>query len=149
MGDDGCIVGGAAGGSGVGVSLVLRQMARHSLPYASLTVVVTLAAALGVFAGSFQTTLARSEADQASFRVGGDLTLGGASFIGRTEEQRVAALSEIEGINAVAAIIREPVWIHRRAVATGHGVGSGSADDTQGFVVARLVRHCEPAPLNS
>ena len=91
------------------VSLVLRQMARHSLPYASLTVVVTLAAALGVFAGSFQTTLARSEADQASFRVGGDLTLGGASFIGRTEEQRVTALNKIEDINAVAAIIREPV----------------------------------------
>ena len=62
------------------VSLSLRRMARHPLPYASLTVVVTLAAALGVFAGSFQTTLARSEADQASHRIGGDITLGGARF---------------------------------------------------------------------
>ena len=40
------------------VGLSLRRMARHPLPYASLTVVVTLAAALGVFAGTFQTTLA-------------------------------------------------------------------------------------------
>ena len=91
------------------VSLALRQMARHPLPYASLTVVVTLAAALGVFAGSFQTTLARSEADQANHRIGGDITLGGASFIGRTEAQRVQALNDIDGVDAVVPVIRESV----------------------------------------
>jgi hypothetical protein len=91
------------------VSLSLRQMARHPMPYASLTVVVTLAAALGVFAGSFQTTLARSEADQANHRVGGDITLGGTSFIGRTEQQRVDQLKAIDGVEAVSPIIRESV----------------------------------------
>ncbi len=91
------------------VSLSLRRMARHPLPYASLTVVVTLAAALGVFAGTFQTTLARSEADQANHRVGGDITLGGTSFIGRTEQQRIDRLKAIDGIQAVSPIIREPV----------------------------------------
>jgi hypothetical protein len=91
------------------VSLSLRRMARHPLPYASLTVVVTLAAALGVFAGTFQTTLARSEADQANHRVGGDIILGGTSFIGRTEQQRVDRLKSIDGVEAVSAIIREPV----------------------------------------
>ena len=91
------------------VSLSLRRMARHPLPYASLTVVVTLAAALGVFAGTFQTTLARSEADQANHRVGGDITLGGTSFIGRTEKQRVEQLKSIDGVEAVSSIIREPV----------------------------------------
>ena len=91
------------------VALALRRMARHPLPYASLTVVVTLAAALGVFAGSFQTTLARSEADQASYRVGGDITLGGTSFIGRSEEERVDRLNAIEGVEAVAPVIREAV----------------------------------------
>ena len=91
------------------VALSLRRMARHPLPYASLTVVVTLAAALGVFAGSFQTTLARSEADQAHHRVGGDIVLGGATFIGRTEQQRVERLEAIDGVDAVAPVIRESV----------------------------------------
>ena len=90
-------------------ALSLRRMARHPLPYASLTVVVTLAAALGVFAGSFQTTLARSEADQASHRVGGDIVLGGARFIGRSETQRVDRLLAIDGVEAVSPIIRESV----------------------------------------
>ena len=91
------------------VSLSLRRMARHPLPYASLTVVVTLAAALGVFAGTFQTTLARSEADQANHSVGGDITLGGTSFIGRSEQERIDRLKSIEGVEAVSPIIREPV----------------------------------------
>ncbi len=105
------------------VSLSLRQMARHPLPFASLTVVVTLAAALGVFAGSFQTTLARSEADQASHRIGGDITLGGASFIGRTEAQRVAALNDIDGVEAVVPIIREPVGFIDGPVQRGYVLG--------------------------
>ena len=90
-------------------ALSLRRMARHPLPYASLTVVVTLAAALGVFAGSFQTTLARSEADQASHRIGGDMVLGGARFLGRAETERVDRLLAIDGVNAVAPVIRESV----------------------------------------
>lgn len=91
------------------VALSLRRMARHPLPYASLTVVVTLAAALGVFAGSFQTTLARSEADQANHRVGGDIVLGGASFIGRTAAERIDQLNTIDGVEAVSPVIREGV----------------------------------------
>ena len=91
------------------VALSLRRMARHPLPYASLTVVVTLAAALGVFAGSFQTTLARSEADQASHRVGGDIVLGGAQFLGRSEAERVERLLAIDGVEAVSPVIRESV----------------------------------------
>ena len=105
------------------VSLSLRRMARHPLPYASLTVVVTLAAALGVFAGTFQTTLARSEADQANHSVGGDITLGGTSFIGRTEQQRIDQLKSIDGIEAVSPIIREPVGFidgpHQRGTVLG------------------------------
>ena len=91
------------------VALSLRRMARHPLPYASLTVVVTLAAALGVFAGSFQTTLALSEADQAKHRIGGDITLGGTSFIGRTAEERIARLNAVDGVEAVSPVIRESV----------------------------------------
>lgn len=105
------------------VALALRRMARHPLPYASLTVVVTLAAALGVFAGSFQTTLARSEADQASHSVGGDMVLDGATFAGRSEQERIAQLESIEGVQAVAPVIRLPVGFldgpSRRGVALG------------------------------
>ena len=90
------------------VALSLRRMARHPLPYASLTVVVTLAAALGVFAGSFQTTLARSEADQASHRIGGDMVLDGATFAGRAESDRIARLENIAGVEAIAPVIRMP-----------------------------------------
>ena len=91
------------------VALSLRRMARHPLPYASLTVVVTLAAALGVFAGSFQTTLARSEADQANHRVGGEIVLGGAQFLGRAEKERVERLLAIDGVEGVSPIVRESV----------------------------------------
>ena len=91
------------------VALSLRQMARRPLPYASLTVVVTLAAALGVFAGTFQTTLARSEADQASHHTGGDMVLGGARFAGSTEEDRIARLNAIDGVAAVAPVYRDSV----------------------------------------
>ena len=90
-------------------ALSLRRMARRPLPYASLTVVITLAAALGVFAGSFQTTLARSEADQASHAIGGDIVLGGASFIGSSASERVARLNAVDGVEAVSAVIRESV----------------------------------------
>ncbi len=91
------------------MALSLRRMARHPLPYASLTVVVTLAAALGVFAGSFQTTLARSESDQASYRTGGDMVLGGARFLGRAEKERLERLHAIDGVEGISAVVREPV----------------------------------------
>ena len=90
-------------------ALSLRRMARQPLPYASLTVVVTLAAALGVFAGSFQATLARSEAEQASHAIGGDIVLGGTRFIGSSEAERAARLNAIPGVNAVSPVIRESV----------------------------------------
>ena len=105
------------------VALSLRRMARHPLPYASLTVVVTLAAALGVFAGSFQTTLARSEADQANHRVGGDMVLGGATFAGRSEQERVARLGDIEGVQAIAPVIRESVGFLDGASQRGVALG--------------------------
>ncbi len=91
------------------VALSLRRMARHPLPYASLTVVVTLAAALGVFAGSFQTTLAQSESDQASYRTGGDFVLAGARFLGRAEKERLESLHAIDGVEAITPVIRESV----------------------------------------
>lgn len=105
------------------VALSLRRMARHPLPYASLTVVVTLAAALGVFAGSFQTTLARSESDQASYRTGGDFVLAGARFLGRAEKERLDRLHAINGVEAITPVIREPVGFLDGASQRGRVLG--------------------------
>ena len=54
-------------------SFALSRVARDPLPYGSLTVIVMLAAALGVFGASFQSTLGRSQQEQALYRAGGDL----------------------------------------------------------------------------
>ncbi len=131
------------------VSLALRQMARHPLPYASLTVVVTLAAALGVFAGSFQTTLARSEADQANHRIGGDITLGGASFIGRTEAQRVQALNDIDGVDAVVPVIRESVGFIDGPMQRGTVLGVDPLTISAAAWWRDEFAEGEPAPLDT
>ncbi len=54
-------------------AFALSRVARDPLPYGSLTVIVMLAAALGVFGASFQSTLGRSQEEQALYRAGGDL----------------------------------------------------------------------------
>ena len=131
------------------VALSLRRMARHPLPYASLTVVVTLAAALGVFAGSFQTTLARSEADQASYQIGGDITLGGTSFAGRSEEQRVESLNAIDGVEAVAPVIRESVGFIDGPTKRGWVLGVDPITIHQAAWWRDDFADEEPAPLDS
>ena len=54
-------------------SLALTRVARDPAPYGSLTVMVMLATALGVFGASFQSTLGRSQEEQALYRAGGEL----------------------------------------------------------------------------
>ena len=54
-------------------AFALSRVARDPLPYGSLTVIVMLAAALGVFGASFQSTLGRSQEEQALYQAGGDL----------------------------------------------------------------------------
>ncbi len=131
------------------VSLSLRQMARRPLPYASLTVVVTMAAALGVFAGSFQTTLARSEADQASHRVGGDMVLAGAKFQGSTEETRIARLHDIEGVEDFSAVIRKSVGFLDGGTQRGVVLGVDPITMPQASWWRDDFVEGEPAPLDT
>ena len=49
-------------------AFALARVARDPLPFGSLTVIVMLAAALGVFGASFQSTLGRSQREQALYR---------------------------------------------------------------------------------
>ena len=61
-------------------ALSLVGLARDPLPHGSLVIILMLAAAVGVFGASFQSTLARSQREQVLFRQGGDIILRGRTF---------------------------------------------------------------------
>ncbi len=68
-----------------------------------------LAAALGVFGSAFQTTLSRSQQEQALYRVGGDLVLTGLSHSESRREKWLRELRAIPGVGSVSPILRETV----------------------------------------
>ena len=88
-------------------SLALSRVARDPLPYTSLTVLVMLAAALGVFGASFQSTLGRSQEEQALYQAGGDLEV---RVIAPTTDT-VDNLASIPYVHAFTPVIREPVTL--------------------------------------
>ena len=91
------------------VSFSLVRMARAPLAYGSLAVLVMLAAALGVFGAAFQSTLSRSQQEQALFRSGGDLVLTGFTFAESQREARTGELTSIPGVEAVSPLFRDSV----------------------------------------
>lgn len=82
-------------------AFALTRMARDPLSHGSLAVIIMLAAALGVFGSAFQSTLSRSQQEQALYRVGGDVVVTGFSA---PESQRAARLREITDIPGVGSI---------------------------------------------
>ena len=91
------------------VTFSLVRMARAPLAYGSLAVLVMLAAALGVFGAAFQSTLSRSQQEQALFRSGGDLVLTGFTFAESQREARTGELTSIPGVEAVSPLFRDSV----------------------------------------
>ena len=91
------------------VTFSLVRMARAPLSYGSLAVLVMLAAALGVFGAAFQSTLSRSQQEQALFRSGGDLVLTGFTLAGSQREARTRELASIPGVTAVSPLFRDSV----------------------------------------
>ena len=87
------------------VSFALVRMARDPLPHGSLAIILMMAAALGFFGATFQSTLSRSQRDQALYRVGGDLVLKGFFLPSATQE----LVENIPGIRAASLIGRDPV----------------------------------------
>ena len=89
----------------------LVRLARDPLPHGSLVIILMLAAAVGVFGASFQSTLSRSQREQALFRQGGDIVLRGTGFKDSTRD----ALAATQGVAAVSPIVRDSVvlldWI--------------------------------------
>ena len=89
------------------VSFALARMARDPLPFGSLTVIVMLAAALGIFGASFQATLSRSQEEQALFRAGGDMVVRVVAPTGDT----VSNLSALPAVRSLSPVRRESVTL--------------------------------------
>ena len=89
------------------VNLSLSRISRDPLPYGSLTVIVMMAAALGIFGAAFQTTLSRSQEDQSLYDIGGDLVLTEVSFPASTERERHKELLAVPGIQTVSPLLRD------------------------------------------
>ena len=89
------------------VSFALSRVARDPLPFGSLTVIVMLAAALGIFGASFQSTLSRSQREQALYRAGGDLVVNVIAPTGETQRN----LRDIPAVEALSLIGRESVTL--------------------------------------
>ena len=89
------------------VSFSLSRISRDPLPYGSLTVIVMMAAALGIFGAAFQTTLSRSQEDQALYDLGGNLVLTQVAFPVGTMEEGQRELLAIPGIKTVSPLLRD------------------------------------------
>jgi MFS family permease len=90
-------------------NFTLARMARDPLPYGSLAVIVMLSAALGIFGAAFQSTLSRSQQEQALYDVGGDLVLTGVSFSTVSQDERLRELLAVPGVQTISPIGRDQV----------------------------------------
>ena len=86
-------------------SVTLARVARDPVLPSSLSVLLMLTAALGVFGATFQSSLSASQRDQTMYRVGGDVRISGPGVNEEVAEQ----LAQIEGVDAVTPVLRESV----------------------------------------
>ena len=85
----------------------LARLARDPVLPSSLSVLLMLAAALGVFGATFQSSLSRSQSDQAMYRVGGDVTISGPGVGPELAEDLLA----IRGVQGASPVLRESVTL--------------------------------------
>jgi hypothetical protein len=90
-------------------TFTLSRLSRDPLPYGSLTVIVMLAAALGVFGAAFQATLSHSQQDQARYRLGGDLVLSGTALPPATRDGLYRELLAVPGVQSITPVYRDTV----------------------------------------
>ena len=88
------------------ITFTLARLARDPLPYSSLTVIVMLAAALGVFGSAFQSTLSRSEQEQALYDHGGDLVVTRVTFSPTRQKERFRELVSLGGVETISPVNR-------------------------------------------
>ena len=85
----------------------LVRLARDPIPHGSLAVILMLAAALGVFGATFQSSLSQGQSDQARYKIGGNMVLRGPALHDDSPEK----LRKISGVTAVSAILRDSVTL--------------------------------------
>tara|TARA_Y100001001_G_scaffold21363_1_gene18354 strand:- start:1131 stop:4229 length:3099 start_codon:yes stop_codon:yes gene_type:complete len=85
----------------------LVRLARDPIPHGSLAVILMLAAALGVFGATFQSSLSQGQSDQARYKIGGNMVLRGPALHDDSPEK----LRKIPGVTAVSAILRDSVTL--------------------------------------
>ena len=126
-------------------SLTLTRMARDPLPQSSLAIILMMVTALGVFGASFQTTLLRSQEEQAGFRVGGDLVARGAAL----DDGVLGEIAALPGVAAVSPVSREKgvlVRVDPQAIPAAAWHRAGVEDDGLALGTAQLLRPGEGSP---
>lgn len=86
------------------VAFPLARLARDPLPHSSLVIILMLAAALGVFGATFQSTLALSQIERTLYDTGGDLVISGPFLPVSTEDM----LAEDPVVKSFSPIVRDP-----------------------------------------
>ncbi len=127
------------------IALTLTRMARDPLPHSSLVIIVMMVTALGVFGASFQSTLVRSQEEQAGFRVGGDLVIRGAAL----DDEVLGEIAALPGVTAVTPVSRETGALVRVDPQTlPHAAWHRAGGDDTGLAAgaAQLVGQDEGAP---
>ena len=89
------------------LSFALVRVARDPLPHGSLTIILMMAAALGFFGATFQSTLSKSQREKALYSMGADLVVEG-DLLSISTPERISAVS---GVKAVAPIKRDSVTL--------------------------------------
>ena len=87
------------------LALPLLRLARDPIPHGSLAVMLMLAAALGVFGATFQSSLSNSQRQQALHRIGGDLVVRGPSL----DAESAARVRSVGGVQAVTPVLVDSV----------------------------------------
>jgi len=85
----------------------LLRLARDPIPHGSLAVILMLAAALGVFGATFQSSLSQAQSDQARYSVGGNMVVRGPGL----PENAPRSLEKVTGVTAVTAVLRDSVTV--------------------------------------
>ena len=98
------------------MDFALRRAARDPTPYGAVFIMLMVAAAVGMFAATFQSTVARSSSDQSLYRSGADVAL--VDPVG-FDRETIDSLAALEGVDAVSSVSRYQVGMADRVVRSG------------------------------
>jgi len=96
------------------VAFSLVRLSRDPLPHGALIIILMLAAAVGVFGASFQSTLSRSQLERTLYKVGGDVVIKGSRISGGIQEQ----IGALPGVREVSPMVRTNATMMGRTAGT-------------------------------